>query len=115
MAHPHIRLLVFTGLIAIILIGCTQEPPPDELTAYETSPMDGWPTSTPEEQGIDSEKLAEMLAYIDEQNYEIGSVVVIRHGNMVLEADLYPFKDGQRHVIYSCTKRVMSALIGIAI
>jgi hypothetical protein len=30
-------------------------------------PTEGWQTSTPEEQGVDSEKLVEMIAFYEEQ------------------------------------------------
>jgi CubicO group peptidase (beta-lactamase class C family) len=41
--------------------------------------------------------------------------VVVRHGYEVAEIYFHPFREGQRHILYSCTKSVVSALIGIAI
>jgi CubicO group peptidase (beta-lactamase class C family) len=78
-------------------------------------PIGGWRTSTPEEQGIDSEKLADMLAHIQEQALDIDSVTVIRNGTMVLDATLGLFPPDSKHIIHSCTKSIISALIGIAI
>ncbi len=74
-----------------------------------------WPTSTPEKQGIDSERLADMLATIQEQDHRIDGLVIVRHGHLVLETYHHPFREGSLHVINSCTKSVLSALIGIAI
>lgn len=86
----------------------------------EPEPAGHWPaqdllTSTPEEQGIDSDRLAEMLAAIQEQDYRIDGLLVVRNGHLVLDAYQYPFTKGSVHAINSCTKSVVSALIGIAI
>jgi len=78
-------------------------------------PTEGWRTSTPEEEGIDSEMLADMLETIQEQNYEIDSVTVIRNGYMVVDATVHPLGPNSKHIIYSCTKSVISVLVGIAI
>jgi CubicO group peptidase (beta-lactamase class C family) len=52
---------------------------------------------------------------IREQEYAIDSVTIIRHGNLVADATVYPFEADTKHVIHSCTKSIVSALIGIAI
>lgn len=64
---------------------------------------------------MDSEMLADMLETIEEQDYDIDSVVVVRNGYMVASATIFPFEPGSRHIFYSCTKSVVSALVGIAI
>jgi CubicO group peptidase (beta-lactamase class C family) len=76
-------------------------------------PTDGWKTSTPEEQGMDSELLAEMVEIIQEENYQIDSVTIIRNGYLV--TDILTLPAGSTHIIYSCTKSVVSILVGIAI
>jgi CubicO group peptidase (beta-lactamase class C family) len=78
-------------------------------------PTEGWKASTPEEQGMDSEILAEMFETIQAQNHGIDSVMVVRNGYIVADATVYPFRPSSRHVIHSCTKSIVSALIGIAI
>jgi 7,8-dihydropterin-6-yl-methyl-4-(beta-D-ribofuranosyl)aminobenzene 5'-phosphate synthase len=78
-------------------------------------PTRGWRTSTPEGQGMDSGLLAEMLGVIHEERYDIDSVSVIRNGYLVADATVYPFRADSKHVIRSCTKSLVSALIGIAI
>ena len=78
-------------------------------------PIEGWRTTTPEEQGMDSDMLAKMLELIQEQNYDIHSVTIIRNGYMVADATIYPYDPGSKHIIHSCTKSITSALIGIAI
>ncbi len=78
-------------------------------------PTEGWRASTPEEQGMDSEMLAEMFETILEQGHDIDSVTVVRNGYVVADVTIYPFKPDSRHIIHSCTKSIVSALIGIAI
>jgi CubicO group peptidase (beta-lactamase class C family) len=78
-------------------------------------PTEGWATATPEEQGMDADLLADMLAEIGEQDHAIDSVSVVRHGYMVLDATIHPFQPDWKHPIHSCTKSIVSALIGIAI
>ena len=78
-------------------------------------PTEGWQKTTPEQQGIESKMLADMMEEIQKNGRNIDSVLVVRNGYMVLDAYFYPFSKGQKHIIHSCTKSVMSALIGIAI
>ncbi len=83
-------------------------------TAYPT-PAVAWPHSTPEAQGMSSVELAAMLERIVENNPGIRSLMVLRHGQVVLDARIAPFRQGDRQDIHSCTKSVLSALVGIAI
>ena len=78
-------------------------------------PTQGWQVSTPEDQGIRSQMLAEMMEHIKKNGFNIDSVLIVRNGKMVLDAYFYPYSKGQKHIIHSCTKSIMSALIGIAI
>ncbi|MGB6680578.1 MAG: hypothetical protein WBF08_04545 [Candidatus Bathyarchaeia archaeon] len=61
--------------------------PKETTTSTEYWPTEGWKVSTPEQQGMDSEQLVKMLTTIQEQDYNIHSVHVIRNGYMV--ADVY--------------------------
>jgi CubicO group peptidase (beta-lactamase class C family) len=56
-----------------------------------------------------------MLETIHAQDYAIDSVTIIRNGYMVLDASIYPYMTSEQHIIHSCTKSIVSALIGIAI
>lgn len=111
-----IKTFVFKAFVisALLLAGGT-------LHAVETQktptywPTQGWKTSPPEKQGVDSEKLAEMLERIKSQNINIRSVVVIRNGYVLLDACVHPYQKDSWHIIHSCTKSITSALIGIAI
>ncbi len=122
-------------LVLLFLVACgTPQPTPTPVPPTATRPLsvaptlsvpdywptEGWRTKTPEEQGLDSEMLAKMFDHIRKQNYAIHSVTVIRNGYLVTYATIYPFGQGskhttQKHIIHSCTKSIISALIGIAI
>ncbi len=80
-------------------------------------PTEGWKKSSPEEQGISSAKLNEMMQYAMQQNIGIDSVVVVRNGYIVMEEYPRPLLYGPEnpHPLYSVTKSFSSALIGIAI
>jgi len=83
--------------------------------ADATWPAAEWPRSAPEAQGMSSPELTTMLEWIESDNPGIRSVTVVRHGTVVLDVRLAPFARGDRHDIHSCTKSVLSALVGIAI
>ena len=86
-----------------------------EATPSTGAEVNGWPISTPEEQGIDSEKLLAALNFIQDKKIPIHSLLIIRDGKLLLDAYMHPYTPDTRHQIYSVTKSVLSALVGIAI
>ena len=103
-AYPSMGLLL---LLAFSYAGAT-------ATENASLPTE-WPISAPEAQGMRSHVLAEMMGHIRTKSLHIHSLAIVRNGHLVLDAYLYPFTKEYQHNIYSCTKSVMSALIGIAI
>jgi len=77
--------------------------------------LSGWATASPEEMGIDSAPLIEMIDYIRQQNVPVHSVQIVRHGRLVLDSYFYPYRAGMRHDVASVTKSITSTLIGLAI
>jgi CubicO group peptidase (beta-lactamase class C family) len=75
-------------------------------------PTLGWRTSTPEEQGFDSGKLAEELLAMG--GIHPDSILIIRNGYVVMDAYFYPYDNTIPHKLASVTKSVMTTLIGIA-
>ena len=105
-----------------IQLGSVVRPtPPQALEGSSLSqspdswPTGKWRTSSPEEQGMDSRVLQTMLERIKSQNYSIDSITIIRNGTLVLDAAVYPYNQNTKHMIRSCTKSIVSILIGIAI
>lgn len=94
--------------------GVVGERPVSTPRAPDYWPTEGWRTSTPEEQGMDSEFLAQAISFVRERNLNIHSLLVIRNGYIVADAYFYPFARGSKHDIASVTKSFTSTLIGIA-
>ncbi len=96
----------------------TATPVPPTPTSIEPDywPTEGWRTSTPEEQGLDSQQLAELMDYLQGQNsFTIHNLLIIRNGYIVTDAYFYPFAPAYLHDLASATKSFTSSLIGIAI
>lgn len=53
-------------------------------------PVPDWQSTSPESQGMDSEQLAQMLEFIRDQQLDIHSVLIARHGVLVHETYFYP-------------------------
>lgn len=86
----------------------------DPSTSYW--PTDEWLKSIPEEQGMDSTQLNELLDYIaDHYSRTIDSLIIARHGYIVFEEYPSGLSPDTLHVLHSVTKSFTSALIGIAI
>ena len=86
-----------------------------ELFASQYWPQEQWRTASPESQGMSSKILSELFRAIRKHDYKIDSVMIVRNGYVVLESYSYLQEPHFKHQIYSCTKSVSSALIGIAI
>jgi CubicO group peptidase (beta-lactamase class C family) len=76
-------------------------------------PTKGWSVAAPEAEGIDSGALADLVAWAKAD--WVDSLLVVRHGKIVLDAYYAPFKPGMRHDLYSATKSVVGTLTAIAI
>lgn len=74
-----------------------------------------WQYSTPEEQGVDSARLAQMFAQIQRERIAVHSFVLVRHDRIVTEAYVFPYTAATKHAMYSVSKSFTSALLGIAI
>jgi CubicO group peptidase (beta-lactamase class C family) len=82
-------------------------------------PTSGWRYCKPEEVGMDSEKLKELndeILLLLELHIDVNSVLIVKDGYVV--AEQYYSEDytaDSLHSIYSCTKSLTSACLGIAI
>jgi len=79
------RFLMIISVILAMLIahGCSTNT--EESESYQPVALnDGWPISTPEEQGLDSRKLDEI--YEDAQRFDhIYSLIIVRNGFLIAE------------------------------
>jgi len=119
MLSANFKRFVALAAILILSTGCSPPKPIEPPTAVpdtgEHWPTSGWSVSAPEAQGMDSTVLGSMLETIQTQDYAIDSVTVIRNGYQVLDASIHPYSTSDAHIIHSCTKSIVSALVGIAI
>lgn len=72
------------------------------------------PSSTPEQQGINSAGLENFIVALEEKVDAVHSVMVIRHGKVVAEGWWAPYRAEDQHVMYSVTKSVVSTAVGFA-
>jgi len=78
-------------------------------------PYDHFETSTPEEQGMSSEKINELFAIIQQRDLDIHHLMIIRNGYVITNCDFYPYTSDNLHILNSVTKGFTSAGIGKAI
>jgi CubicO group peptidase (beta-lactamase class C family) len=110
-----VATLVAVGAVVVGLVLVVPGRAPPGARNASDWPTESWATSTPEEQGMDSGKLKALMAYIDEHDMAVDSILVVRHGRIVLEEYGPGYTPSLRHPLYSVTKSVTSMLVGIAI
>jgi len=110
-------------LLSLFLSACTTLTPEIQsaeefVVAPESQipwPTNNWLESTPEEQGLDPDLLQDLRTAVEDQDLPVHSLLVIRHGAIVLEHYYSPYEQKTTHVLYSVTKSFISTLIGIAV
>jgi CubicO group peptidase (beta-lactamase class C family) len=76
-------------------------------------PAQSWPTSTAEEQGMDSAGLARLIETVG--TFKQDSLMIIRHGKVVAEAYYAPYVAGVSHDLRSVTTSITGTLMAIEI
>jgi CubicO group peptidase (beta-lactamase class C family) len=97
-------------LLLVVFLFCLGPVAAQDAVVWPTT---DWPTSTPEEQGMDSAALAEIFRNFSQPHFNMDSLLVVRNGHIVAEAYAPPFSAETRHYLYSASKSVISALFGI--
>ena len=128
-----IAIGITTGFLVVpMLMTPPPSPPPptDPRVPSWPWPTYGWVTSTPEEQNMSSAILDDMEFYILSEEIPIDSITIIKNGYLVYEEYYKDYMvnpdknftttwvlhdNTQKHYIWSCTKAIVSLLIGIAI
>lgn len=77
-------------------------------------PTESWRTSTPEAQGMNPQKLEAMNKHILDNCPDVQSLIIVRHGYIIFEK-YYKEDKNYKQSLWSATKSIISALIGIAI
>ncbi len=77
---------------------------------------DGWPVASAGAEGVDPGGLEEMVAAVERGEMGVlHSLLVARHGHLILEEYFHGYGPGDLHHLASCTKSVSSLLVGLAI
>ncbi|MCW5851069.1 MAG: serine hydrolase [Anaerolineae bacterium] len=108
-------LLPLMVLLVLVLVLVMRSSVPEQAPAPPYWPTQGWRTTPPEEHGFDSAKMAAGLQAIRDQNLDVHSLLIIRNGDVLLDATFYPYDGTTVHEVASVTKSIMTTLIGIAV
>lgn len=104
LATPGIVL----GVIMLVVSLCSEA-----AYAQESAwPTRQWPTSTPEEQGMDPATLARLVEFGTTRSFD--SLLIVRHGRIVLDVYYAPYAADIPHITNSTTKAVIGTLMAIA-
>lgn len=109
MMKQHISVLLVMGIVLVVMFS------PLAAQADVPWPTDGWLSATPESQGMESALLAEAYEAIQDNDLDIHSLLVIRHGYLVAEMYRYPYTADTLNDQRSITKSNTATMTGIAI
>ena len=72
------------------------------------------PRRTPESQGIHSEHLRKLVQELAESpDTDMHHLMILRHGNVICEADFAPYRKGIWHITHSMCKSITGMAIGL--
>jgi CubicO group peptidase (beta-lactamase class C family) len=111
------RKIVIFLLFCFLAAACTtsdQEPQPQHDTP-QPNPSDGLFICDLQEKNMDAEILEKMTAEIEKRGFSLHSVLLVREGCVVFERYYLPYTADSQQEIFSVTKSISSALIGIAL
>ena len=107
MLKPKVLSLALLALLLLLIVPAASS---QDAVVW---PTDGWPTSTPEAQGLNSAELARYVSTWLQPQFNMDSLLVIRNGYLVAEAYTPLNGPENRHRTYSASKSVTGALIGV--
>jgi len=110
-SHKLGFLTAALGASAIAAAICNRATPTRD-TPEPIWPTKEWHVSTPEEEGMDPRELSKLVDWGTAHRFD--SVLIARHGKIVLEAYYAPYAAGIPHQLFSVTKSVISTLTAIA-
>ena len=75
-----------------------------------------FPRKTPESQGIVSDHLRYLIQELaDSPNTDMHHFMVLRHGNVICEADFAPYRKGIWHITHSMCKSITGMAVGFLV
>jgi CubicO group peptidase (beta-lactamase class C family) len=113
------KRLVISIFVCLLLSACFSQPQPVSDGSLMNSntpwPTRGWQFAKLADQGLDPDYFEQMQAFIEQNQLDLHSLLVVRHGYLVFEQYGADFNANKTHNQYSVTKSVVSTLVGIAI
>jgi CubicO group peptidase (beta-lactamase class C family) len=100
----------FAGCAMLIAASVSQGAAAQETKAT-VWPSPDWQTASPEDEGLDSGALAGLVAYGRTRSFE--SLLITRHGRLVLDAYYAPYSAKFPHAVNSTTKSIVATLIAM--
>ena len=117
--------LLAAGLGCVLAAACTTGTDGQEATGTSQAsagpiqrdywPTAGWRTAAPAEQGMDPAVLDDLDTIVPDSYPQVRSVLVVRHGYLVVERYWQGVTASDGHNSFSVTKSFVSALVGIAL
>ncbi len=110
-----LQVVSFIILLALVQVGAGTPDSsylPADITYF---PDTEWTATTPEEQGMNSTILDEMMQFIEDSDAPIHGLVVTRNAYIVEEGYWSYYTENIAHHLFSCTKSFTGTLVGIAI
>ncbi len=115
------RLLKVQLLFVFIYVGCSQDQSliitaDNNISNRPEQLDDGWQISTLNEENVDINKIENVLALIEAENYDyLRSILIVKNGKLIFEK--YFIGDSAKTLFHtqSATKSIASVLIGLAI
>lgn len=95
----------------------TKIPEKQNLTVEKMkNPRRAFPRKTPESQGIHSDHLRNLVQELaDSPDTDIHHFMVLRHGNVICEADFAPYRKGIWHITHSMCKSITGMAVGLLV
>ena len=100
-------LMSLTVAVAAVA-GCQLVLPAPRVPEPPYWPTDGWQAAPPETVGFRSDKMAEGLLAMRQEEIPIHSLTIVRHGYVLVDAYFYPYDGSTVHDMASVTKSVMT-------
>ncbi|MFN8476077.1 MAG: serine hydrolase [Anaerolineae bacterium] len=107
-------VVIVVVIVMLVWVGLSRLAAPSAPSAATYWPTNGWRTSTPEEQSVDSVKLAAAVRAARQQDMHLHSLFIVRNGAVLLDVPFYPYDGQSAHDLASVTKSVMTTLVAIA-
>jgi CubicO group peptidase (beta-lactamase class C family)/predicted glycoside hydrolase/deacetylase ChbG (UPF0249 family) len=85
------------------------------LLSAEVMGQTSLPRSTPEAEGVSSEKILRFLDATAQSPHEFHSVMIVRHGKVVAEGWWNPYQANIKHTMYSVSKSFTATAVGFAV